>query len=315
MSATQPPPTKANDHHPHSHVFGQDRVRQGERRTLLVVLLTAITMVVEIAAGLVYNSMALLADGLHMASHTVALGLTVVAYVVSRRLATTNRYTFGVGKIDSLAAFTSALLLLGFACAMVVESGDRLLNPVSISFEPAIIVATVGLIINAASARILIAVPHHSEHLNQDEQQTHDHNLQGAYLHVVTDALTSVLAIVALLAGKYMNAYWLDPAMGLVGAALITRWSVKLLRDTARVLLDQQLADADVQKLRRALCQQHSDKLTDLHVWSIGHNIYAAEIVIVSTAPRSPEHYKSLIPDELNIVHATIEIHRERSTP
>jgi len=299
----------------HDHVFGQDRKRAGEVRTLLVVALTAIMMVVEISTGLIYQSMALLADGLHMASHTAALSIAVFAYVISRRLAGDRRFAFGVGKINSLAGFASAVMLLGFALIMVIESTDRLINPLEIAFDQAIIVAVIGLIVNAVSAWVLISTPHehghsHSHGHDHHEHHGHDHNLRAAYLHVLADAATSLLAIVALLAGKYMGAFWLDPAMGIVGAALVTRWSYGLIRDTSRVLLDRQTEEHKVVELRESIEENSTDRVTDLHIWNIGHNIFAAEIALVSDSPNTPDYYKSLIPSNLKIVHATVEIHR-----
>ncbi len=290
----------------HDHVFGQDQQRAGEKRTLLVVAVTAVMMVVEISAGLIYGSMALLADGLHMASHTVALSVSVFAYILSRRLAANRRFTFGVGKINSLAAFASAVMLLGFALTMVIESTGRLINPIAIAFDQALIVAVVGLIVNGVSAWILMSTPHEHEHAHD----RHDHNLRAAYLHVLADALTSVLAIAALLAGKYFGAGWLDPAMGIVGAILVTRWSYGLIRDSSQVLLDRQADEHHLTELRESIEGASSDRVSDLHIWSIGHGIYAAEITVVSHDPKTPDHYKSLISPKLNVVHATVEVHR-----
>ncbi len=290
----------------HDHVFGQDQQRAGEKRTLVIVILTAVMMVVEIAAGLIYGSMALLADGLHMASHATALGIAVFAYVISRRLASDRRFAFGVGKINSLAGFASAVMLLGFALVMVIESTDRLINPLSIAFDQALIVAVAGLVVNGVSAWVLESTPHDHGHGHDH----HDHNLRGAYLHVLADAVTSLLAIVALLAGKYMGANWLDPAMGIVGAVLVTRWSYGLIRDTSRVLLDNQAEEHHVVALRESIEGHSTDRVTDLHIWSIGHGIFAADIAVVSDDPKTPDHYKSLIPSKLNIVHATVEVHR-----
>ena len=295
----------------HDHVFSQDQQRAGEKRTLLIVALTAVMMVVEIAAGLVYGSMALLADGLHMGSHATALGVAVFAYVISRRLATDRRFSFGVGKINSLAGFASAVMLLGFALIMVIESTDRLINPLSIAFDQALIVAVVGLVVNGVSAWVLISTPHEDGHAHShdhDGHDHHDHNLRAAYLHVLADAVTSLLAIVALLAGKYMGAMWLDPVMGIVGAALVTRWSYGLIRDTSRVLLDSQADDDRVLALRESIEEPSQDCVADLHIWSIGHGIFAAELVVVSNDPKTPDHYKSLIPAKLNIVHVTVEV-------
>ena len=298
----------------HDHVFSQDRVRPGEKRTLIVVLITATMMVVEIAAGLVYGSMALLADGLHMASHAAALGIAFLAYVIARRLATDDRFSFGTGKLNSLAGFASAVLLLGFALIMVTESTSRFISPVEISYNQALIVAVVGLIVNALSAWIFAATPqgHDDHHGHHDRGHTHhhDHNLRAAYLHVLADALTSVLAIIALLAAKFYGINWLDPFMGIVGAALVSRWSYGLIRDSARVLLDRQAGEEVIAAIREALESHAGDRITDLHCWSIGPGIYAADIAIVSDNPDSPADYRSRIPSRLGIVHATVEVHR-----
>jgi len=292
----------------HDHIFAQDRVRDGEKRTLVVVLITALMMVIEITAGLAYGSMALLADGLHMASHAAALGIAFVAYVVARRLAADERFSFGTGKLNSLAGLASAVLLLGFSLIMVTESTSRFINPVAISYDQALIVAVVGLVVNALSAWILAATPHHHDHHSHDHH--HDHNLRAAYLHVIADALTSVLAIVALLAAKYYAVNWLDPFMGLVGAALVARWSYGLIRESAKVLLDRQASSTLVDAVRNSIERDSSDRVTDLHCWSIGHGIYAADLAVVSDEPQSADHYRSLISSDLGIVHATIEVHR-----
>jgi cation diffusion facilitator family transporter len=309
----------------HEHVFNQHEQRAGEKRTIVIVMLTAVMMVVEIAAGMIYGSMALLADGLHMASHATALGIAVLAYVMSRRLAADRRFAFGVGKINSLAGFASAVLLMGFALVMAVESTHRLINPLAISFDQALVVAVLGLVVNGVSAWVLMSTPHghdhdhgrdsdheedhdHDEDHDHEHHHGHDHNLRAAYLHVLADALTSLLAIAALLAGKYLGLRWLDPAMGIVGAVLVARWSYGLIRDTARVLLDHQAAGGHLAVLREAIEGNSTDRITDLHLWSIGHGIFAAEIAIISDEPRSPDYYKSLIPPKLDIVHATVEI-------
>ncbi len=298
----------------HDHVFNHDQKKAGEGRTLAVVALTAVMMVVEITAGVVYGSMALLADGLHMASHTLALSIAVFAYVLSRRLASDQRFAFGVGKINSLAGFASAVMLLGFALIMIIESVDRLVNPVAIAFDQALLVAVVGFVVNGASAWILASTPHdhgHGHHHGHShDHHHHDHNLRGAYLHVLADALTSILAIAALLAGKFVGANWLDPAMGIVGAILVTRWSLSLIRDSSQVLLDYQASETNTTAIREALEHDSTDRVTDLHLWSIGHGIFAAEIAVVSHEPRTPDYYKARIPDKLGVVHSTVEVHR-----
>ena len=295
----------------HEHVFGQDQRQAGERRTLMVVLLTAVMMVVEITAGLIYGSMALLADGLHMASHATALGIAVFAYVIARRLAADQRFSLGVGKINSLAGFASAVLLFGFAVVMATESVDRLISPVSISFDQALIVAVVGLVVNGFSAWLLASTPHnHGDEKNHDHGHHHDHNLRGAYLHVLADALTSILAIVALLAGKFWGANWLDPAMGIVGAALVASWSIGLIRQSSRVLLDWQADKDTVKALQDSIEQGTTDRVTDLHLWSIGHGIFSAQMTVVSDDPKPPSQYKSLIPANLKVVHVNVEVHQ-----
>ena len=304
----------------HDHVFRQDNRQPGEQRTLLVVVLTAIMMVVEITTGLVTGSMALLADGLHMASHTTALSIALFAYVLARRLATDSRFAFGVGKINSLGGFASAVLLLAFAGLMVTESIGRLIAPRAIAFDQALIVATVGLVVNGLSAWLLMSTPaghahsHEHKHGSVDDHH-HDHNLRAAYFHVLADALTSVLAIVALLAGKYFGANWLDPAMGIVGAALVARWSVGLIRASSRVLLDRQADKNTLSAIRAAVESDSTDRVCDLHVWRIGHGIYSAELAVVSDDPKSPQYYKALIPASLDVVHATVEVHLCASHP
>jgi cation diffusion facilitator family transporter len=328
--------TQTLDAWTHSHVFGQDIPRAGERRTRVVVAITAVTMVVEIAAGLAFGSMALLADGLHMASHAAALGISVFAYVYARRHAADRRFSFGTGKVNALAAFASAILLVGFATLMGWESIDRLLNPVDIVFDQAILVAVLGLLVNGASVFILGLghdADHHGHHgaqahLEDDAQRDHhdhsghadhehpgvhahhDHNLRAAYLHVLADALTSLLAIVALLAGKLLGATFLDPVMGIVGGILVARWSWGLLRQSGQVLLDHQ----GPERLRRALVdaiESHGDdRVSDLHLWSVGPGIFALELAVVADEPQPPEVYKDRLPPDVHLAHVVVEVHR-----
>jgi len=308
--------TQRLDKWQHEHVFGQDQVKAGERRTLLVVLLTAVMMVIEIAAGLAFGSMALLADGLHMASHAAALGISVFAYVYARRYAGHRRYSFGTGKVNALAGFASAVLLVIFAATMAWESVHRVLSPIPIALDQALLVAVAGLAVNGASALILAAPGDRAHnHHNHDHHHHHDHNLRSAYLHVLADALTSLLAIGALLAAKLFGAVWLDPVMGILGAVLVIRWSASLLRDTSRVLLDTQLPERASERLRAALEAQDGNRVADLHLWSIGPGIHAAAIVVVSDRPRPPDHYRQLIPRDLRVVHATVEVQRCRHFP
>ncbi|MCO6415826.1 CDF family Co(II)/Ni(II) efflux transporter DmeF [Siccirubricoccus sp. KC 17139] len=315
----------------HGHTFGQDRPREGERRTLLVLLLTAVTMVVEIGAGLAFGSVALLADGLHMGSHAAALGISAFAYAYARRHAASPRFAFGTGKVNALAGYTGAVLLAAFALAMVWESVARLLDPVPIAFGWAIAVAVVGLAVNAVSVLLLGVHDHghdHGRHHGHGDHDEHDHghghgrhdhdhdhhahghdlNLRSAYLHVLADALTSVLAIAALLAGLFLGAWWMDPLMGFLGAALVTRWSWGLLRDTSRILLDHQAPEPVLRGVREAIERVADNRLYDLHVWSVAPGVHAAAIGVVTHTPRPPEHYKALIPAEFGVAHVTVEV-------
>ncbi len=288
-------------------VFGQDRVKPGEKRTMLVLVLTGITMVVEVTAGLWFGSMALLADGLHMGSHAVAMGVSVFAYSYARRHAGDYRFSFGTGKVNSLAAFASAVLLGAFACIMAIESIMRFITPVPINFDKALVVAVLGLAVNGASVFLL----GHGHDTDDDHHHKHDHNLRAAYLHVLADALTSLFAIIALLAGKYLGASWMDPFMGIVGAVLITRWAITLLRDSSQILLDKQLPEVQLTELRSAIEIEGKDRITDLHLWRIGPGIHAAEFVVISNDPKSPDEYRKRIPEDMSIVHAAIEVNAE----
>jgi len=306
----------------HDHTFGQDSKRPGERRTQLVIAITATMMIVEVVAGILFSSMALLADGLHMASHAAALTINAFAYVYARRHARDVTYSFGTGKINTLGGFTGAVLLAGFALLMVVESVQRLVAPLPIAFDQAIFVAVVGLVVNGVSMLIL-GHDHGHEHVDHDHAhdddhdhdhhshagRAHDHNLVSAYLHVLADALTSVLAIVALLAAKYFGYTWMDPLMGIVGAVLVARWSIGLLRETSAVLLDRSASQSVRDEIRASVEAVDGNRVTDLHVWCIGLNLYTLVAVVVTPSPRPPQHYKSLLPTDLGVVHATIEVH------
>ena len=299
----------------HEHTFAQDQRRPGESRTLLVIAITAIMMVIELIAGVVFGSMALLADGLHMASHTAALGITAFAYAYARRNARNRSYSFGTGKVNALGGFTGAVLLAIFALFMAFESIARLLNPVEIVFNQAIFVAILGLIVNGVSVIILDAKGHGHEHHHhaadahdKDHGHAHDHNLRSAYLHVIADALTSVLAILALLAAKYFGLIWMDPVVGIVGALLVARWSYGLMRASGAVLLDRQAPRRVLEQVQNALEDDGDTRVTDLHVWSIGPAIYAAEIAVVTHAPLAPAQYKARLPRTLGLVHVAVEV-------
>ena len=314
----------------HSHTFGQDLKRPGEARTLIVIALTATMMVVEVVAGVLLGSMALLADGLHMASHTAALGISLLAYVYARRHAGDAAYSFGTGKVNALGGFTGAILLAVFALFMAWESVHRFVEPVDIVFDQAILVAVLGLVVNGASVLVLGAGGHHHhdhgghhehhdhhghdhhghDHHGHDHHGHEDHNLRSAYLHVLADALTSILAIVALLMGKYLGAVWMDPLMGIVGAVLVACWSVGLLRVTSGVLLDRQAGDAVRSRVREAIEADGDSRVTDLHVWAIGPAVHAAIVTVVAGRPLPPEAYKSRLSPELGLAHVSVEVHR-----
>lgn len=296
----------------HSHTFGQHIKRPGEVRTLIVIALTSAMMIVEIGAGLVFGSMALLADGLHMASHTAALSINVFAYIYARRQAHNERYSFGTGKVNTLGGFTGAVLLAGFALFMAWESIERLMSPVEIAFNQAIFVASMGLIVNGISVMIL-GHKHHTDHddagAEDHDHHHHDHNLLAAYLHVLADALISLLAIFALLGAKYLGLLWADPAMGVVGAILVARWSLGLVRSTAQILLDREAPSEVCAAVRERIESQGDNRVVDLHIWAVGPNIYSAILAVVTSNPRPPDHYKALIPGDLHIVHTTVEVH------
>jgi cation diffusion facilitator family transporter len=291
----------------HSHAFGQDQVRAGERRTMIVIAITAVTMLVEITAGILFGSMALLADGLHMASHATALAITAFAYVYARRHAHDEKFSFGPGKVNALGGFTGAVLLAVFALVMGWESLMRFLSPIEIAFNQAIFVAVIGLLVNGLSVFIL-GDAHEDHEKDEDHDHHHDHNLRSAYLHVLADALTSVLAIVALLTAKYFHVLWMDPLMGIVGAILVSRWSLGLLRDTAKVLLDRQGPETIQAKIRDAIEASGEAKISDLHLWSIGPNLYGVILQVVTEDPKPPAYYKQLLPENMRLAHVSVEV-------
>jgi cation diffusion facilitator family transporter len=294
----------------HEHHFGQAEPKGGEVRTRIVVALTSVCMVVEVLAGLAFGSMALLADGLHMASHASALGLALIAYVYARRHAHDRRFSFGTGKVNSLAGFASAVVLALFALIMAAESVHRFIEPVAISFDEAIAVAVLGLLVNGLSVFIL-RVRHDGDHEHDHEHglhQHHDHNLRAAHLHVLADALTSVLAIVALVAAKQLGAVWMDPAMGIVGGALVARWSWRLLRDTGSVLLDRQAPDPVLETIAGALEADGRFRVVDLHVWSIGPGYRAAIVSVQAAQACDAAEIERLVPGDLGIAHLTVEV-------
>ena len=298
----------------HEHSFGQDKKRSSETRTIIVILITASMMCIEIVAGLAYGSMALLADGLHMASHTAALSISAYAYYFARKRAHDRSFSFGTGKVNSLGGYTGAILLLIFALMMVYESIHRLLKPEDILYNQAILVAVIGLIVNGASMLILGHDEHHHhghDHHGHDHHG-HDHNLRAAYLHVLADTLTSFLAIIALLAAKFYAWNWMDPIMGIIGAILITKWSIGLLKQSGNVLLDRQGPDHLVKSVEKVIKSMPSKpEIVDLHIWLIGPNIFSAAITVLANEEKCIGCLiKSEIKNISAIVHTTIEVHQ-----
>jgi len=305
----------------HDHAYDAGN-RGAERRTWAVVAITAVTMVVEIVAGFVTGSMALLADGWHMSTHVAALSIAGFAYWLARRWSRDERFAFGTWKIEVLGAFSSALLLGMVAIAMVVESLIRLVTPSPINFMPALIVAVVGLVVNLASALVLghgHAQDAHHEHEHDHHDHGHDHhahekhddlNLRSAYVHVLADALTSVLAIAALAAGLWLGWGWLDPVMGIVGAAVILWWSRGLLGDSARALLDREMDSPVVKEIRKLIESDGDAEIADLHVWRVGRASHAAVVTVVAERPLAPDAYRQRLRAIPSLMHVSVEVNR-----
>ena len=300
----------------HDHVFDEGNP-SAEKGTRLVMAITAAMMVVEIVAGWWYNSMALLADGWHMSSHALAIGLSAFAYAAARRYARDHRFAFGTWKIEVLAGFASAILLLGVAAIMVVGSVERIISPQTIHYQEAMIVAVVGLVVNIVCAVILGGAHEPADHARahgHEHQHHHDLNLKSAYLHVVADAATSVLAVIALGGGWLYGWSWLDPMMGIVGATLVAIWAKGLLIETGKVLLDREMDHPVVAEIRAAVetgTDAGGNRIADLHVWRVGKRSYACALSVVThdeflTAKRVREQLA--VHEE--IAHVTVEIHR-----
>lgn len=294
----------------HCHRFISESAAHNERRTLLVVGLTAVTMVAEIVVGTITGSMALLADGWHMGSHVAALGLTAFAYSFARRHAHDRRFSFGTGKVGSLAGYSSALFLGLIALLMIWESSQRLIAPVEIQYGTAIAVAVVGLLVNLVSAWLLGGQHHHghgSEH-GHHHHHHHDHNLRAAYVHVLADALTSILAIAALTGGAFLGLVWLDPAMGIVGAAIILWWSYGLVMQSSHVLLDFDSSGAAAEEVKKRIEADADNRVVDLHLWQVGTEHLALILSVSTHRPRHPDHYKGLLAGMERLSHVTVEV-------
>lgn len=318
MAQREPPPSgSAGAAWEHGHDFHVD-ASAAERGTRAVVWITLATMVVEIVAGWWFNSMALLADGWHMSSHALAIGVSAFAYAAARRLAQDRSFAFGTWKIEVLGGFASALILGMVALLMVSESIEHLVTPHPIQFDQALIVAVIGLLVNVASVWLL--GDHHAGHdhdhdHDHDSEMPHSHDLnwRAAYVHVLADAATSLLAIVALLGGKWANWLWLDAATALVGAVVVGVWSINLIRETSRVLLDREMDHALVTSIREAIESDGHSHISDLHLWRVGRAHFACIVGVVTHESRTPHDYRQQLQPHDELVHVTIEVHRRES--
>ena len=303
----------------HDHVFDAAS-DAAERSTRIVMWITAVMMVVEIAAGWWFNSMALLADGWHMSSHAVAIGLSTLAYSTARRYSKDPRFAFGTWKIEVLGGFASAIFLLGVAVLMLLGSTERIFSPQPIEYQQAITIALLGLVVNVVCA-VILGKAHHHDHGHShshahDHHQGHDHhdlNLKSAYLHVIADAATSVLAIVALAGGWIYGWSWLDPVMGIVGALLVAVWAKGLIVETSKVLLDREMDHPVVDEIREVVEADGGagdTRITDLHVWRVGKQVYSCALTVVThDAMLTPDVVRARLSVHEEIVHSTIEIH------
>ena len=298
----------------HNHDFNTEK-KSSEVKTLIVVVITLLTMFAEIFFGWIFNSMALFADGWHMGTHAAALGISLGAYMLARRHAKNLEFTFGTWKIEVLGAYTSAIILGIVGIAMVFVSVERMFKPLEIRYDQALAVAVIGLAINIICALILGAGHDNGHEHGHEEGQDYDHhhkgmdlNLKSAYIHVIADALTSVLAIGALLGAKFLHFNWLDPAMGILGAILILRWAFSLLRETAHILLDRQSDSMLGGKIRETIEADNDSKVSDLHIWQVSQGQFACIVSVVTGSNLPYSHYKKLLDKIPGLAHVTVEV-------
>ncbi len=308
-----------NHSHTHDYILNDSKVSQNERRTIFVVLLTFVTMIVEISYGYITGSMALLADGWHMASHVGALSISVIAYRLARSKKLNKHFSFGTGKFIPLGGYTSAILLGLVAALMGYESIERFLNPVQINFNAAIGVSVIGFVVNILSAILLWGSHdhhHHDDHhhhhhhhhdINLNQDHVHDHNHKSALIHVIADALTSLFAIVALFLGKYFSWHWADPIMGVVGAIVIIKWAYGLCKATVWELLDGNSKLISNTQVIELFSDEEEVEVSDLHIWRIAPNAHACELLIYSKSLKGSEFYRNRILDKFPIEHLIVE--------
>tara|TARA_R110001592_G_scaffold138511_5_gene357723 strand:+ start:26298 stop:27197 length:900 start_codon:yes stop_codon:yes gene_type:complete len=288
----------------HSHDFGINN-KHNENKVKIVFYLTTIIMVLEITAGIWSGSMALLADGWHMGTHSAAFLIAIFAYSYAKKHAHNQEFSFGTGKVNYLGGFASAVALAIVALMMTIESVQRLIEPEEIHFNEAILVAIIGLIVNLVSIFVLHDDHHH--HTSHD----HDQNMKAAYFHVLADSLTSVLAIIALLVGKYFGWIWVDAAMGIVGAIVISRWSYGLIKETSDVLLDKSVNTSSFEKVAMAIHNENKAVINDIHIWKIGNSHQAAILSVIAEQPLEPFEYKQILKQHLpQVSHISIEVNK-----
>ena len=292
----------------HAHQFDEGNPL-AQKRILLATILTAVMMLLEVIGGWIYNSMALLADGWHMSSHMLALGLAYFAYRSARRYAQDSRFSFGTWKIEILAGYSSAILLMVVAIFMAFQSIERLLNPIDIHYNQAIPIAILGLVINLICAWLLHDDDHHHhEHENEHAHTHHDLNQKAAFMHVVADAVTSVFAIIALFAAKYLDWGFLDAVLGIAGSILVAKWAIGLIKETGKTLLDAEMDHPVVEEIREVIAEFSVVEITDLHVWKVGKGKFSCILALATDSNLNADQVREALSIHDEIVHVSIEI-------